>query len=188
MNLNIEYWTRIVFIISVACSHPSHPPAQGGTCCQRVNCVDCRFWMSTIMSLRSMGLLGFAWLFVSPHSVFVHFWLTRAPQCLAYSDCPCSYKPVIQMVSTFHRYVSVYILGVSKTCGVNGMLLSDISLLIKTTQQPSHSKGAWLDLIFLEVVPKSWKEKRKKIAKKTKKKQERHDITKVSNLDFHRPT
>lgn len=35
------------------------------------------------------------------------------------------------MASTPHYYLSMYILGVSITCGVNGMLLSDISLLVK---------------------------------------------------------
>lgn len=48
---------------------------------------------------------GFAWLCLAvckPSFSFCAFWLTWAPQCLACSDCPCCYKPVIQMVSTSH--------------------------------------------------------------------------------------
>lgn len=54
---------------------------------------------------------GFAWLRLavrSSHSVYVHFGLTWAPQCLACNDCLCYYKPVIQIVSTSHLFVSVY--------------------------------------------------------------------------------
>lgn len=75
----------------------------------------------------------FAWLSlaVRPHSSFCVFWLPRAPQCLACIDCPCWYKPATQMAGTPHYYLSMYILGVSITCGVNGMFLSDVSLLVK---------------------------------------------------------
>lgn len=48
---------------------------------------------------------GFAWLCLAvckPSFSLCAFWLTWAPQCLACSDCACCYKPVIQMVSTFH--------------------------------------------------------------------------------------
>lgn len=123
MNLNIEYWTRIVFIF-VACFHPSHPTQ--GTCCQRVNCVDCWFWMSSIMLLWSMGLLGFVWLFVSPHSVFVCFgwpgllsvWLAvtvRAAINLCYrwsalliNTCQCTYWVSVKPVGWMECFYQIF--------------------------------------------------------------------------------
>ena len=75
---NVSVWIWILnidlelFLFSWHVLTPHYPLCRG-TCCQRVNCVDCQFWMSTIMLLWSMGLLGFVWLFVSPHWVFRAF-------------------------------------------------------------------------------------------------------------------
>lgn len=104
LNIELEFFLFVflfLFLFFVACFDPSLPA--WGTCYQRVNCVRLSvLWMSTIMLLWSMGLLGFVWLFVSPHSVFVRFgWPGLLSVWLAVTVC-AAIKPVIQMVSTPH--------------------------------------------------------------------------------------